>query len=154
MKEIRLLDAAHIVADPQAHGEAVVSNGLSLCSIHHRAFSTRTSSASPPTTRCTSPGSCSRTRTGLCSTSSRASTPRRSSCRGGERGGRIASAWQNASTDSSSGAPSRPRGGIRGSMVGLTEPRSSRYPPPGMRLASAAFSSPMEPKAQKSEGGL
>jgi putative restriction endonuclease len=38
LKEIRLLDAAHIIGDPRAHGEAVVSNGLSLCSIHHRAF--------------------------------------------------------------------------------------------------------------------
>ena len=38
LKEIRLLDAAHIVGDLQEHGEAVVSNGLSLCSIHHRAF--------------------------------------------------------------------------------------------------------------------
>jgi putative restriction endonuclease len=38
LKEIRLLDAAHIIGDLQAHGDAVVSNGLSLCSIHHRAF--------------------------------------------------------------------------------------------------------------------
>lgn len=37
LKEVRLLDAAHIVADAEA-GEARVSNGLSLCSIHHRAF--------------------------------------------------------------------------------------------------------------------
>lgn len=29
MKEIRLLDAAHIVGDPQAHGEAVVIDELS-----------------------------------------------------------------------------------------------------------------------------
>jgi putative restriction endonuclease len=33
-----LLDAAHIVADVEEAGEPVVSNGLSLCSIHHRAF--------------------------------------------------------------------------------------------------------------------
>lgn len=38
LKEGRLLDAAHIIGDIQATGEAVVSNGLSLCSIHHRAF--------------------------------------------------------------------------------------------------------------------
>jgi putative restriction endonuclease len=38
LKEIRLLDAAHIVGDLHAHGEASVTNGLSLCSIHHRAF--------------------------------------------------------------------------------------------------------------------
>jgi putative restriction endonuclease len=37
LKEIRLLDAAHIAADAKA-GEPLVSNGLSLCSIHHRAF--------------------------------------------------------------------------------------------------------------------
>jgi putative restriction endonuclease len=37
LKEISLLDAAHILADAE-FGEANVSNGLSLCSIHHRAF--------------------------------------------------------------------------------------------------------------------
>jgi len=37
LKEIQLLDAAHI-GDPDPRGEAVVSNGLSLCTIHHRAF--------------------------------------------------------------------------------------------------------------------
>src|SRR5205814_2552352 len=38
LKDARLLDAAHIVGDLEAAGEAVVQNGLSLCSIHHRAF--------------------------------------------------------------------------------------------------------------------
>jgi putative restriction endonuclease len=38
LKEIRLLDAAHITADLDEGGDAVVSNGLSLCTIHHRAF--------------------------------------------------------------------------------------------------------------------
>jgi putative restriction endonuclease len=38
LKETRLLDAAHIVADSHVSGEPAVSNGLSLCSIHHRAF--------------------------------------------------------------------------------------------------------------------
>jgi putative restriction endonuclease len=38
LKESRLLEAAHIVGDPEEHGEPVISNGLSLCSIHHRAF--------------------------------------------------------------------------------------------------------------------
>lgn len=38
LKEARLLDAAHIVGDREEHGEPVISNGLSLCSIHHRAF--------------------------------------------------------------------------------------------------------------------
>ena len=38
LKEVRLLDAAHIVGDLDERGEAVVSNGVSLCSIHHRAF--------------------------------------------------------------------------------------------------------------------
>lgn len=37
LKEIRLLDAAHIIPDARS-GEPAVSNGLSLCSIHHRAF--------------------------------------------------------------------------------------------------------------------
>lgn len=38
LKEIRLLDAAHILGDLEERGDAVVTNGLSLCSIHHRAF--------------------------------------------------------------------------------------------------------------------
>lgn len=38
LKESRLLDAAHIIGDVEDHGEPLVSNGLSLCSIHHRAF--------------------------------------------------------------------------------------------------------------------
>jgi putative restriction endonuclease len=38
LREPRLLDAAHIVADVEERGQPLVSNGLSLCSIHHRAF--------------------------------------------------------------------------------------------------------------------
>jgi putative restriction endonuclease len=38
LKETRLLDAAHIAGDTETHGEPLISNGLSLCSIHHRAF--------------------------------------------------------------------------------------------------------------------
>jgi len=37
LKEVRLLDAAHILADAE-RGEPEVSNGVSLCSIHHRAY--------------------------------------------------------------------------------------------------------------------
>jgi putative restriction endonuclease len=38
LKELRLLDAAHIVSDLAESGEPTVRNGLSLCAIHHRAF--------------------------------------------------------------------------------------------------------------------
>lgn len=38
LKETRLLDAAHIAGDLEEKGEPVIPNGLSLCSIHHRAF--------------------------------------------------------------------------------------------------------------------
>ena len=38
LKESRLLDAAHIVGDLEEGGQPEVTNGLSLCSIHHRAF--------------------------------------------------------------------------------------------------------------------
>jgi putative restriction endonuclease len=38
LKETRLLDAAHIVGDLQDKGDPQIENGLSLCSIHHRAF--------------------------------------------------------------------------------------------------------------------
>jgi putative restriction endonuclease len=33
-----LLDAAHIVADREQHGDPVVPNGLAMCKIHHAAF--------------------------------------------------------------------------------------------------------------------
>jgi putative restriction endonuclease len=38
LHEVRLLDAAHITGDATTEGVATVSNGLSLCTIHHRAF--------------------------------------------------------------------------------------------------------------------
>jgi putative restriction endonuclease len=38
LKEVRLLDAAHIAGDLEEQGEPAVSNGLAMCSIHHRAF--------------------------------------------------------------------------------------------------------------------
>ena len=47
LKELRLLDAAHIVADLEEHGEPVVRNGLSLCAIHHRAFDQNLVGVSP-----------------------------------------------------------------------------------------------------------
>jgi putative restriction endonuclease len=47
LKEGRLLDAAHIAGDLEVHGEPVVPNGLSLCSIHHRAFDQQLVGVSP-----------------------------------------------------------------------------------------------------------
>jgi putative restriction endonuclease len=47
LKETRLLDAAHILGDAEAEGAAVVSNGMSLCSIHHRAFDQHLLGVSP-----------------------------------------------------------------------------------------------------------
>jgi putative restriction endonuclease len=38
LRELRLLDAAHIIRDADPKGLAEVPNGLSLCSIHHRAY--------------------------------------------------------------------------------------------------------------------
>jgi putative restriction endonuclease len=38
LREVRLLDAAHIVSDTELLGEPSVTNGLSLCAIHHRAY--------------------------------------------------------------------------------------------------------------------
>lgn len=38
LREVRLLDAAHIVADADEGGDPLVPNGLSLCTIHHRAY--------------------------------------------------------------------------------------------------------------------
>lgn len=47
LREIRLLDAAHITGDVELSGVAAVSNGLSLCSIHHRAFDQNLVGVSP-----------------------------------------------------------------------------------------------------------
>lgn len=47
LKETRLLDAAHIAGDLEEHGEPQVNNGLSLCSIHHRAFDQNLVGVSP-----------------------------------------------------------------------------------------------------------
>jgi putative restriction endonuclease len=38
LREMNLLDAAHIVPDADPEGAAAVTNGVSLCTIHHRAF--------------------------------------------------------------------------------------------------------------------
>ena len=38
LRHAQLLDAAHIVPDRDEEGEPVVSNGLTLCKIHHAAF--------------------------------------------------------------------------------------------------------------------
>jgi putative restriction endonuclease len=47
LKELRLLDAAHIVGDIELSGVATVRNGLSLCAIHHRAFDQNLVGVSP-----------------------------------------------------------------------------------------------------------
>lgn len=47
LREVRLLDAAHIVADPEPQGLPLVANGLSLCTIHHRAFDQNLVGVSP-----------------------------------------------------------------------------------------------------------
>jgi putative restriction endonuclease len=47
LRELRLLDAAHILGDLHEHGEPTVSNGLSLCAIHHRAFDENLVGVSP-----------------------------------------------------------------------------------------------------------
>jgi putative restriction endonuclease len=47
LKESQLLDAAHIAGDLEANGQPIVPNGLSLCSIHHRAFDQQLVGVSP-----------------------------------------------------------------------------------------------------------
>jgi putative restriction endonuclease len=47
LKELRLLDAAHIVGDVEQAGDPKVTNGLSLCAIHHRAFDQHLVGVSP-----------------------------------------------------------------------------------------------------------
>ena len=38
LRHLELLDAAHIVSDTDEGGEALISNGISLCKLHHAAF--------------------------------------------------------------------------------------------------------------------
>jgi putative restriction endonuclease len=47
LREIRLLDAAHIAPDTSTAGDPLVINGLSMCSIHHRAFDQNLVGVSP-----------------------------------------------------------------------------------------------------------
>jgi putative restriction endonuclease len=47
LKEVRLLDAAHIIRDADPEGAAAVRNGLSLCTIHHRAYDENLVGVSP-----------------------------------------------------------------------------------------------------------
>ena len=47
LRERKLLDAAHIVGDADPRGAAAVTNGLSLCTIHHRAFDQNLVGVSP-----------------------------------------------------------------------------------------------------------
>jgi putative restriction endonuclease len=47
LKEVRLLDAAHITGDALDEGAAAVNNGISLCTIHHRAFDQNLVGVSP-----------------------------------------------------------------------------------------------------------
>lgn len=47
LKHRELLDAAHIIADSEEKGEPVVSNGLSMCKLHHAAFDNHIIGISP-----------------------------------------------------------------------------------------------------------
>jgi putative restriction endonuclease len=47
LRELSLLDAAHIDPDPATEGEPFITNGLSMCTIHHRAFDQRLVGVSP-----------------------------------------------------------------------------------------------------------
>ena len=38
LKHPELLDAAHIIPDSHPEGEPVITNGVSLCKLHHAAF--------------------------------------------------------------------------------------------------------------------
>lgn len=86
LREVRLLDAAHIVGDADEAGAPVISNGLSLCSLHHRAFDEDLVGLRQTFTS-TSRAACWRTRTVRCSLSCRDFTEVRSSSRLDEPGG-------------------------------------------------------------------
>ncbi|WP_340386425.1 HNH endonuclease [Aeromicrobium sp.] len=47
LKHGRLLDAAHIIGDSEAGGDPVVTNGLTLCKIHHASYDSNMLGISP-----------------------------------------------------------------------------------------------------------
>jgi len=47
LRHVELLEAAHIIPDPETGGEPIVPNGLSLCRIHHAAFDSNIIGISP-----------------------------------------------------------------------------------------------------------
>lgn len=112
LREVRLLDAAHIVGDAEDAGEPVVANGLSLCSIHHRAFDEDLFGVASDL-RVHVRRACSTTTTARCSTCSRASTARRSRRRRVDSGGPIPSASPPVSSGSRLRRESSPNAIIR-----------------------------------------
>jgi putative restriction endonuclease len=47
LKHVELLDAAHIIEDGDSWGDAIITNGLSLCKIHHAAYDRKFLGISP-----------------------------------------------------------------------------------------------------------
>ena len=47
LKQGQLLDAAHIIGDREGGGDALVTNGLTLCKIHHASYDTNMLGISP-----------------------------------------------------------------------------------------------------------
>lgn len=66
LKHGRLLDAAHIIGDREDGGDPIVTNGLTLCKIHHASYDANMLGISP-TTRSTSTAISSKRSTGRCS---------------------------------------------------------------------------------------
>lgn len=90
LRYAELLDAAHILPDTDERGLPVVTK-VWRCARSTTRRTTRTSSASAPTTSCTSTSGCSRIAMGrCCSTGCRRWTAGRSSCRAGVMSGPIA----------------------------------------------------------------
>lgn len=47
LRHAQLLDAAHIIRDGKPHGDPIVTNGLSMCKIHHAAYDANLLGVSP-----------------------------------------------------------------------------------------------------------
>jgi hypothetical protein len=111
LKEVRLLDVSSATSTRQARRR---SRTASACARSTIAPSTRTSSASRPTTKCTWRSGYSATRTGRCSRYSKASRAPRSSSRAATHGDRTASGSLADSSGSSSRSSLARRLGLRG----------------------------------------
>ena len=100
LRHSELLDAAHIIPDSEPQGEPVISNGISLCRLHHAAFDKFFLGVSRITSS-KSAGTCLRKSMGQpCDTPSKGCTDNPLYCRQDWRSGRLLHSYRRDTSDS------------------------------------------------------